>query len=187
MRRYPIKVESSLDFIQRLQDEAMNSLAKQYDDYIMSEIRAKVNVDIDKEELLRALRYSSNSYEEGYKAGLSYAEHKPVEADWTPTGCEEEFYDWTGTCGNCHTDVHYDNYCPCCGAKLVKPDRPVWWKPEKKEEPKVEVPRPEGYGECWACRHASWDDTDKVWLCHSLVLCTGGQYWKDRKAEEDND
>jgi len=157
--------------------------AQRYDDAIMTEILTKVDVIVDKEELMRALQYDRNQYMKGYQDGLSYAEHKPVEANWEPTGYEEEVYTWEGKCGNCHEFIFYDNYCPNCGAKLIKPDNEEWWMPEEKPEP--EKPKPEGYEECWSCRYAAWDGKEKDWLCNSVVLCTGGQCWKSRKVEED--
>ena len=158
---------------------------QRYDDAIMTEVLAKVDVIVDKEELMKALQYDRNQYMKGYKDGVEYAKPNQVKADWIPTGCEEEEYYWVGECARCHESVFYDNYCPNCGAKLIKPDREEWWLPEKKEEPKPEKPKPEGYGECWACRYASWDSKEKDWMCCSVVLCTGGQCWKSRKVEED--
>ena len=156
---------------------------QRYDDAIMTEVLARVDVIVDKEELMKALQYDRNQYMKGYQDGLSYAEPKPSEANWGPYGYQEEDYRWLGQCLNCHARIYYDNFCPHCEAKLIKPDREKWWMPE--EEPEPEKPKPEGYEECWACRYAAWDGKEKDWVCNSVLLCTCGQYWKSRKVEED--
>lgn len=42
-------------------------IVKYEEDKVMGEIRWKLQVDVDKEELLKALAYDRNQYEQGYK------------------------------------------------------------------------------------------------------------------------
>lgn len=167
-----------IDLCERMAQEALDMA-------VSEQVSQLVGIRVDSVELRKALNYDRDMYNKGYQDGIQYAEHKPIEADWEPYGHEEEEYFWVGECGNCHENVFGENYCPNCGAKLIKPDREIWWKPEKKEEPKPEKPKPEGYGECWACRHGAWNDLEQEWECHSVCLCTGGQYWEDRKVNGD--
>ena len=59
----PIKV----DFI----DEIVESIQKDQETAVMA--RVKMVVDVDKDELLTALRYDRNQYEKGYKEGYREA------------------------------------------------------------------------------------------------------------------
>lgn len=80
-------------------------------------------VVLDYDAFKDALKFDRNQYMKGYQDGIEYAKPNQIKADWIPTGCEEEEYSWVGECARCHEFVFYDNYCPNCGSKLIKPDR----------------------------------------------------------------
>ena len=50
-------------------DKHAKEIAKQYDDYVVTEVRTKLGVDIDVDELVKALRYDRDQYNQGYKDG----------------------------------------------------------------------------------------------------------------------
>jgi hypothetical protein len=60
-------------------DSFANAIIKQKDDAIFAEIQHSFGVDMDKEELIRALQYDRNQYEKGYADGKEDAVPK-----WIP-------------------------------------------------------------------------------------------------------
>lgn len=52
-----------------LTDQLCEQYEKAVEDRIMCEIRGDLRVDVDKDELMRALEYDRNQYEEGYRNG----------------------------------------------------------------------------------------------------------------------
>lgn len=72
----------------------------------------RVGVDVDKEELLRALRYDRDQYRKGYNDAK-------VHAHWII----DEGGKWA-ECSGCHEsekigEREHMNYCGCCGAQMV--------------------------------------------------------------------
>lgn len=71
------------------------------------------NVVVDKEELLRALKYDRDSYYRGYEDGIAAAERH---GKWQFTDLRQI----GPSCSRCGyitvTGLH--NYCPVCGAKM---------------------------------------------------------------------
>ena len=51
-------------------EQAVKSITERRDDEICSYITEKFNVDVDKEELIKALSYDRGQYEKGYADGL---------------------------------------------------------------------------------------------------------------------
>ena len=49
-------------------DDMTRKIIQQQEDYVIEEIQ-KINVDVDKEELIKALKYDREQYEYGYKDG----------------------------------------------------------------------------------------------------------------------
>lgn len=92
------------------------------DNYIMAEI--KMYVDVDKDELIKAMKYDRNQYATGYRNGYADAQKH---GKWKPrdlTYGRSMFY-----CTNCEeaTEVPTGNgvplyrYCPNCGARMYDP------------------------------------------------------------------
>lgn len=74
----------------------------------------QIGIEVDKDELIKALRYDRGQYEKGY----TDAEAERKEGKWIDTR------DWCGEflCSNCHeTNINNSyKYCPHCGAKMKK-------------------------------------------------------------------
>lgn len=85
----------------------------------------RIHVDVDKEELIRALKYDRDQYEKGFRDGVAsaqkhgswigtqydgYADGYPVYDTWECSCCHEE-YESEG-------DPPSFDYCPGCGAKM---------------------------------------------------------------------
>ena len=51
------------------QEQVRDAIVKQTEDEIVCEIQHQLGIDIDKEELLKALNYDRNQYNEGYSDG----------------------------------------------------------------------------------------------------------------------
>lgn len=65
--------------------EIASQIAKDTDDYIMSEIY-KTGVTVNKEELIKAINYDRDQYNKGYCDGFNTA----VEMEWTSADLLEE-------------------------------------------------------------------------------------------------
>lgn len=52
-----------------------DEIIKQTDDAIMYEVTHQIGMDIDKEELIKALNYDRDQYNEGYRDGYQAALH----------------------------------------------------------------------------------------------------------------
>lgn len=62
--------ESPITLISQWVDEQVKEMHKQEETAIMSEITKKIGVDVDKDELIRALNYDRQQYEKGYADGV---------------------------------------------------------------------------------------------------------------------
>lgn len=66
-------------------NQMVNNIAEQRDNAIMVKIREQIGVNVDKDELIRALNYDRNQFNEGYRKGYRDATEKYEEADrWIP-------------------------------------------------------------------------------------------------------
>ena len=66
-------------------NQVVNNIAEQRDNAIMVQIRDQIRVDVDKNELIRALNYDRNQFNEGYRKGYRDAKEKYEESDrWIP-------------------------------------------------------------------------------------------------------
>ena len=106
-----------------VQKKIVEEMAESIDGEVMRYVK-KIGVDIDREELLKALKYDRDQYEKGYNNGVIYATNK-----MTPKKLEV----WNGQAccpacdrlfGNMVDLKHFDfkrlipNYCPDCGQRL---------------------------------------------------------------------
>lgn len=73
-------------------EDVAREIVRQKDEYIFSQIRAVV--DVDREELLKALKYDRQQYEKGYSDGVAARDAEIVR-------CEDCKYgiDWDGRLG----------------------------------------------------------------------------------------
>ena len=99
-------------------------IQKQFEKSVENEIFkavCNVGVDVDKEELIRALQYDRDQYNRGFKDGLEASsmmkeEEKRAKSKWE-IDCDG-YYPYCPKCGEeppgrCMTD-----YCPNCGADM---------------------------------------------------------------------
>ncbi len=70
----PIKVNTSYEPL----------TAEKYDDMILESVLYKVDVEVDKEELLKAIRYDRDQYVKGFDDGVESVKSKPVKDRWIP-------------------------------------------------------------------------------------------------------
>ena len=68
--------ESPISLISQWVDEQIKEQHKQEETAIMSEITRKIGVDVDKDELIRALNYDRKQYEKGYADGRMFGKHE---------------------------------------------------------------------------------------------------------------
>ena len=82
--------ESPIKIIESTIDSFSKAIIKQRDDAIFAEIQSSFGVDVDKEELLRALQYDRNQYEKGYADGKRDAMAELVRCKDCKGWCTEE-------------------------------------------------------------------------------------------------
>ena len=70
--------ESPIKIIESTIDSIYADIVKKKDDAIFAEIQTSFGVDLDREELIRALQYDRNQYEKGYADGKADAEAELV-------------------------------------------------------------------------------------------------------------
>ena len=85
----------------------------------------RYGVEVDKEELLRALQYDRDQYQKGYADGKADAQKHGywvgIEYDGYADGCPV-YHLWECSC--CHDEFESEgdpppyDYCPDCGAKM---------------------------------------------------------------------
>ena len=93
----------------KLYETTMQTIIDEREDAIFAKIQDSFAVDVDKDELIRALQYDRNQYEKGYEAG---------KRDAIPTHCEHcqcsdtiacrEGYVW---CGRIMHYMKADGFC----------------------------------------------------------------------------
>ena len=65
--------KSPITIIESTIDSFSKAIIKQKDDAIFAEIQSSFGVDVDRQELMRALHYDRNQYEKGYLDGKTDA------------------------------------------------------------------------------------------------------------------
>lgn len=53
------------------------AISEQYDDYIMATVEEALGCEVNKEELIKALKYDRDQYNKGFRDGQNYMEHTP--------------------------------------------------------------------------------------------------------------
>ena len=67
---------SPISIISQMVDSQIKEMHKQEETAIVSEITRKIGVDVDKDELIRALNYDRHQYEKGYVDGRMFGRHE---------------------------------------------------------------------------------------------------------------
>ena len=86
-------------------------LIKNYEDAVMYEVRKKLKVDVDKNELLRALQFDRGQYEKGYQDGKADTQRK---GQWLINS--DGYYPYCSICLCEPQNRIMTTYCPNCGA-----------------------------------------------------------------------
>ena len=68
--------KSPINLISQWVDEQIKEQNKQEENAIVAEITRKIGVDVDKDELIRALNYDRHQYEKGYADGRIFGKHE---------------------------------------------------------------------------------------------------------------
>ena len=99
--------------IELLVTDIQNQIMKQQDEEIYQAVLHYIPY-VDKDELIRALRYDREQYEKGYADGKRDAVKYGL---WTPLQINGHAFGVT--CSECNTTWDdKSNYCPNCGAKM---------------------------------------------------------------------
>lgn len=94
----------------------LKHIAEEQEKGLYHHIVYRYGINVDKEELIKALQYDRDQYDKGYQdAVLKYRK----------IGKWELHDDGSGTCSNCRRTQKYvwdfdrfQNYCGCCGAEM---------------------------------------------------------------------
>ena len=111
-------------------EQATKRIADAAETYIVA--RCQMEVDVDKDELIRALNYDRAQYEKGYrdgradsiKRGFWLGEYSKIRLNLDEEGCVITDYE-CAICSECGSDLLASDeyrvrgvYCPACGALM---------------------------------------------------------------------
>lgn len=86
-----------------------DNVRKQLEDYVMNVI-ADVGIKVDKDELIKALKYDRNQYEKGFQDGVNSKKfgywHITKDGFIICSECKEE-------------NTETSNFCPHCGVRMI--------------------------------------------------------------------
>lgn len=109
--------KSPIEILNSFSDSLTQRFVEETDKLVLTAVY-NIGVKVDKDELIKALKYDRDQYEKGYRDGKeSAAESAVVHAHWNMT------YDSRTACSNCKSVWDYGGYgqvfyCPYCGAKM---------------------------------------------------------------------
>lgn len=116
MYQSPIKINTDTAWPDGIVKKAAMDVGRQTDEIIMTAVM-KVGVEVDKEELIRALRFDRGQYQKGYSDGYDAADQRIVR-------CRE--------CKYCYKCLD-NSYCRITGERVWRPEE-FCSKGERKEE-----------------------------------------------------
>ena len=101
--------------------QMVEQVEKAREDEIIHTIHEQYAIDVNKEELIKALNYDRDQYNKGFQAGYERARtnFSPKQGEWSFNP-----YDGNSYCSLCHAKAPfgYKNFCPECGADMRKGD-----------------------------------------------------------------
>ena len=97
--------------ILKIADSIIKEQNALYENNLIYEIRQTYHIDINKEELIRALQYDREQYEKGYQEGK--ADVKKI-GKWLINS--DGYYPYCSQCK--YEPKEMTHYCPNCGAKM---------------------------------------------------------------------
>ena len=108
--------KSPITIIESTIDSIYKDIVKKKDDAIFAEIQSSFGVDVDRQELIRALQYDRNQYEKGYADGKADAmaelvrckdcEYYKEQEKRCDHPCQEAEY-----CYDCWLGVEPEDFC----------------------------------------------------------------------------
>lgn len=108
--------EPPIEIISNMMNGLVSQIEEQRENQIVATIREQYHVECDREELIKALNYDRQQYEQGYDEGYNRGmlEWRGSTAVWFNRYPEYQ-------CSNCMLHfVMQSKYCPHCGAKMLK-------------------------------------------------------------------
>lgn len=102
--------------IEMFYNDTMQNIAEQIreetDNKIVCEVKMQCGVNIDKDELIKALKYDRDQYNKGYQDAMIDSRRTSL---WCHDYVRHKIY-----CHNCNWEVDYDwlPFCPNCGAYM---------------------------------------------------------------------
>ena len=100
--------------------QMVEQLEKAREDEIIHTIHEQYAIDVNKEELIKALNYDRDQYNKGFQAGYERARtnFSPKQGEWID---DDYIVGYTcSVCGSYRTDAKVSNFkfCPDCGADM---------------------------------------------------------------------
>ena len=112
--------KSPIELIQTPFDDVMLKMREAEDNAIVAEVSRQLGVVVDKEELVKALNYDRQQYQQGYRDACMHYQRPTASWEFEVIGIMGSWH-----CSNCgHVIVGAEhqkpvaNYCPHCGAEM---------------------------------------------------------------------
>lgn len=104
--------------IQVYVNDMLEQIRQNEEEQIVAEVSQTVGINVEKEELIKALQYDRNQYEKGYKDAMRRQRGHWISQDDT----SKHHYGWY-QCSECGAYIGtMTNYCSECGAKMENND-----------------------------------------------------------------
>lgn len=94
-----------------IEQKILNEQKKQLKNALMYEIRTNYQIDVDKDELIRALQYDREQYEKGYQDGKAAMKKT---GKWLINS--DGYYPYCSQCK--YEPKEMTRYCPNCGVEM---------------------------------------------------------------------
>lgn len=94
-----------------IEQKILNEQKKQFENALMYEIRMNYQIDVDRDELIRALQYDREQYEKGYQDGKAAMKKT---GKWLINS--DGYYPYCSQCK--YEPKKMTRYCPNCGVEM---------------------------------------------------------------------